>query len=203
MARVSFDLSMSLDGFIAGPNAGPGNGLGDGGDALHQWAYDLSSFHERHGRTGGESNADSELLEEAMSAAGALLMGRNMFDHAVDAWGADPPFRIPVFVLTSRPQDPIMRGDTTFTFVSDGIEPALERARAAAGDAEVGIAGGAQVAQQYLRAGLVDEFQIHLVPVLLSAGVRLFDGIDPATLQVDRLVESPTGVTHLRYRVLK
>jgi dihydrofolate reductase len=211
MAGVRFDISMSLDGFIAGPNPRLEEPLGDGGRGLHEWAFKLASWREPHGEEGGETNESSEVVAESQRNTGAVVMGRNMFgggegpwgeDPWEGWWGDDPPFHVPVFVLTHHPRAPLVKeGGTTFTFVTDGIESALEQARDAAADRDVSLAGGANVVQQYLRAGLVDEFQIHLVPVLLGDGVRLLDGLDPAAnLEDIRVVASP-GVTHLKHRV--
>jgi dihydrofolate reductase len=215
MARVICDISTSLDGFIAGPNQTLEQPLGEGGEGLHEWAYRLASFRERHGMDGGEAGADDEVVKESLAAQGAVVMGRRMFtggagpwedDPNADGWwGDDPPFRVPVFILTHHAREPVTKqGGTTFTFVTDGIEAALEQARAAAGDRDVLVAGGADAIQQSLRAGLLDELQIHLVPVLLSDGVRLLDnlGATQAGLALDRVVDSAT-VTHLRYRVVR
>jgi dihydrofolate reductase len=194
---------MSLDGFIAGPNDSPELPLGEGGEKLHEWVYDLASWREPHGLEGGETNRDSEVLEEAMSRAGAIVLGRRMFDLA-KGWGDNPPFHMPVYVLTHEARDPLVKeGGTTFTFVTGGIESALDQARAAAGDKDVSIAGGANTIQQFLSAGLVDEFQIHIAPMLLGDGVRLFDQA-PADVKLEttRVIESPR-VTHLKFRVLR
>src|SRR3954468_4677333 len=192
MSKLRFDITMSLDGFIAGPNVAPGQGLGEGGEGLHEWAFATHAFREAHGSSGGERNADSEVMDEIVSAPGAHIMGKGMFGGGAGAWddpawgeapwegwgGAEPPFPKPVFVLTHHAREPLVKGETTFTFVTDGIESALEQARAAAGDRDVALGGGASVAQQYLNAGLLDEVRIHLVPVLLGAGVRLFENVD-------------------------
>jgi dihydrofolate reductase len=193
---------MSLDGFIAGPNDRPGNGLGDGGERLHQWVYKLASWREPHGLSGGETNRDSEILEEAFKNVGAIVLGRRMFDNA-EGWGDEPPFHVPVFVLTHEGREKLVKeGGTTFTFVTDGIESALAQARAAAGDKDVAIGGGANTIQQFIAAGLLDEIQIHLVPVLLGDGIRLFEqlGGEPIELEGTRVVASP-DVTHLRFDV--
>lgn len=203
--KVYFDISMSLDGFITGPNQSIENPLGEGGDRLHQWAYELESWRRPHGLAGGESNRDAEILDEAFQSAGAIVMGRRMFDHAEAPWGDSPPFHMPVFVLTHRPRDVLVKeGGTTFTFVTEGPENALAQARAAAGDKGVSIAGGAETARQFLGAGLVDELQIHIVPLLLGAGVRLFEHMGTKSIELERsrVVGSPQ-VTHLRYRVVK
>ncbi len=215
MAKLTLDITMSLDGFVAGPNPTLEEPLGEGGERLHEWIVGLESWRERHGQTGGTANADSEIVEETISATGATVMGRRMFssgegpwedDPKADGWwGADPPFHHPVFVLTHHAREPVTKqGGTSYTFVTDGIEAALEQARAAAGDKDVLVAGGANVAQQYLRAGLLDELQIHVAPIFLGGGARLFDQLDPGdvALEPTRVVESP-AVTHLRYQVVK
>jgi dihydrofolate reductase len=201
MGNVVVDITMSLDGFIAGANDGPELPLGRGGERLHQWVYDLASWREPHGLTGGETNQDSEILDEAVKATGAIVLGRRMFDNA-KGWGDNPPFHVPVFVLTHEARAPeVKEGGTTFTFVTDGIESALEQARAGAGDKNVGIGGGANTVQQFVRAGLVDEIQVHIAPLLLGDGLRLFEQLgEPIDLEWDRVIDSP-AVTHLRFRV--
>ena len=203
MGNVIVDISMSLDGFIAGPNDGPGNGLGDGGERLHEWVFGLESWRERHGLEGGEAGRDAEVLEEVMANLGAVVLGKRMFDNA-EGWGDEPPFAVPVFVLTHEAREKLVKGQTSFTFVSDGIESAFERARSAAGEGDISIAGGAETIQQYLAAGLIEELQVHVVPVLLGAGIRLFDGLgdSPPDLELTRVIESP-AVTHLKYRVVR
>ena len=215
MSKLTFDITMSLDGFVAGPNATLEQPLGEGGEQLHEWVVGLESWRERHGLEGGTTSPDSAILEESIARNGATLMGRRMFsggegpwedDPKADGWwGDDPPFHMPVFVLTHHAREPVQKqGGTTYTFVTDGIEAALEQAQAAAGGKDVAVAGGASIAQQLLRAGLLDELQIHVAPLLLGGGVRLFDnaGGDPLALKVTRVVESP-AVTHLRYEVEK
>ena len=216
MAKLTFEITMSLDGFITGPDPGYEQPLGAGGERIHEWAYGLKSWRERHGREGGKTGPDNDLLEESSARSGAIIMGRRMFsggagpwedDPGADGWwGDDPPFHVPVFVLTHHPRETVNKeGGTTFTFVTDGIEAALERAQAAAGDKDVGIAGGASVAQQYLKAGLIDELQIHLVPLLFGEGVRLFEdhlGPQQVVLECTRVIDSPT-VTHLAYGVMR
>ena len=203
MGKVVLDITTSLDGFVAGPNDGPELPLGEGGERLHEWAYELASWREPHGLAGGEINSSSEVLEESLEAAGAIVVGRRMFDNA-RGWGENPPFHKPVFVLTHAEREPMTKeGGTTFTFVTDGVESAVEQAKAAAGDKNVSVGGGANTAQQCLRAGLLDEIQIHVAPLLLGGGLRLFDGIGAEVeLEATRVIESP-GVTHLRYRVVK
>jgi dihydrofolate reductase len=216
MARLTFEISMSLDGFVAGPYPSLDDPLGEGGEQLHEWIFGLKSWRESHGESGGETNVDSELVEESLRTTGAEVMGRRMFsggagpwedDPKADGWwGDDPPFGHPVFVLTHHAREPVEKqGGTTFNFVTDGIEAALEQARAAAGDKDVKVAGGAEVGRQYLNAGLLDEVQLHLVPVLLGGGVRLFDDLDASRVKLEttRVIESPAGVTHLFYRPVK
>jgi len=203
MGKVVVDITTSLDGFIAGPNDGPELPLGAGGERLHQWVYDLASWREPHGLAGGKTNRDSEVLDEALRTAGAIVVGRRMFDNA-KGWGENPPFHVPVFVVTHEARERISKeGGTTFTFVSDGIESALDQARAAAGDKNVSIGGGANTIQQYLSAGLLDEIQIHIAPMLLGEGIRLFEhlGTEEIALEGTRVIESP-DVTHLRFRVV-
>jgi dihydrofolate reductase len=202
---------MSLDGFVAGPNQSEENPMGEGGMQLHEWAFSLAAWREPHGEPGGEVNASTKVVEESLENIGATVMGRKMFGGAgawgddpwEGWWGEDPPFHTPVFIVTHHARPPVVKlGGTTFTFVTDGIESALEQARSAAGGKDVALGGGASVAQQYLKAGLIDEMQIHLVPVLLGDGARLFDNLAGADLGLELVgsVAAP-GVTHLTYRV--
>jgi dihydrofolate reductase len=215
MSRLRFDISVSLDGYVAGPNASVDVPLGEGGEQLHQWIVGLASWRDPHGLEGGETGADDAVVQEAIETTGAVLMGRKMFsggdgpwedDPNRDGWwGDEPPFEKPVFILTHHARDPVTYPNgTIFTFVTDGIESALQQARAAAGDRAVSIGGGADVAQQYLAAGLIDEIELHVVPVLLGDGVRLFGATSAELpkLEPTRVVDSPT-VTHLRYRVVR
>jgi dihydrofolate reductase len=191
MIKVHADVSMSLDGFITGPNEGVGNPLGDDAGRLHDWMFDAAT------------DADAGVLAEAYARTGAILMGRRMFDVGVEPWGDPPPFHMPVFVLTHEAREPMPRqGGTSYTFVTGGIEAALEQAKAAAGEKDVGIWGGAKIIRQYLTGGLLDEMQIHLIPVLLGDGVRLFDdlGTKRTELTRTRTVETPMA-THLRFTV--
>ena len=214
MPNVKLDISMSLDGYVAGPDASLELPLGKGGLGLHEWVFGLQSFREAHGGGSGEGGPDNEVVAEGLRAQGAVIMGRKMFSggsgpwesdpNAGGWWGDEPPFRVPVFILTHHARERVVMGPaTSFNFVTGGIEDALEQARTVAGDKDVLIAGGGEVAQQYLRAGLLDEIQIHLVPVFLGSGVRLFDGIAPDTvgLEAERVVAASPGVTHLRFRV--
>jgi dihydrofolate reductase len=213
MAKLRFNIAISLDGYVAGPEQSEENPIGVGGMRLHEWLFPLAVFQEIHGGEGGEVNASTPVVEGWFENVGATIMGRNMFGPVRGPWGDDPwrgwwgeepPFHCPVFVLTHHPREPLeMEGGTTFHFVTDGIEAALERATEAAAGKDVSLGGGASVARQYLAAGLVDEMELALVPVLLGAGERLFDGLGPGPqLEQLRAVEAP-GVTHLRYRVVK
>ena len=200
--KLIYSMTMSLDGYVAGPNDSPELGLGEGGEQLHEWIFGLASWRGPHGLEGGETNADSEMLEETVEATGAVIVGRRMFDNA-RGWGDEPPFHVPVFVLTHEPRDVLIKGDTTFTFVN-GIESALEQARAAAGDKNVSIGGGANVAQQFLKAGLLDEIQLHVAPLLLGGGVRLFDQPGDAKIELEKThVSDSPKATHLRFRVVR
>jgi len=212
MSRVRVHISVSADGYVAGPNQSEENPLGEGGERLHDWVVALRAWRAPHGMEGGEVNASNAVVEEAQANLGAEIMGRGKFgggpgpwgeDPWPGWWGEDPPFHMPVFVLTHHQREPLTRSDTTFTFVTDGIEAALEQARAAAGEKDVLIGGGAEVINQYLAARHVDELELHVVPLLLGGGARLFEGIGP-TLELEqiRVVEAP-GVAHLKYRVVK
>jgi dihydrofolate reductase len=214
MSKLTFDITMSLDGFIAGRNPGPELPLGEGGEQLHEWVFGLRSWRELAGLEGGETNRDDEIVRESTANVGAVIMGRGMFGRGDEGpwdeswegwWGDDPPYKAPVFVLSHHPREPVRKlGGTTFEFVTDGIEAALQRARAAAGDKNIAIAGGASVAQQYLRAGLLDDFQVHVAPIMLGGGTRLFGDAEgeALALEIVRVVESP-NVTHVRYRVAR
>ena len=207
MGNLNLDISMSLDGYVAGPDQTPDEPLGRGGEQLHEWAFATAAWREPHGREGGEAGEDDRLIRESLARHGSEIMGRGKFgggpgpwDEEWEGWwGDEPPFGYPVFVLTHHEREPLTLGDTTFTFVTDGIESALEQARAAAGDRDVLIGGGADVANQYLAAGLVDELMLHVAPVLLGGGARLFENAGEATLECTEAIRSPK-VTHLRYR---
>jgi dihydrofolate reductase len=209
MSKVRAFISVSLDGYVAGPGQSEENPLGEGGEQLHDWAVELKAWREPHGREGGEENASSEVVREQQAGIGAEIMGRGKFGGGPGPWGDDPwpgwwgenpPFHMPVFVLTHHERDPLTLSDTTFTFVTDGIKSALEQARQAAAGKDVTVGGGADVINQYLAAGLVDELELHIVPLVLGGGARLFEGIAPnLTLEQVRAVEAP-GVTHLKYR---
>jgi dihydrofolate reductase len=213
MTKLSCELSVSLDGFIAGPNPSEQDPLGEGGMALHQWAFKLAAWRRPHGQEGGEVNTSTPVVERALANVGAVVMGRKMFGGEQGAWaevdpwdgwwGEDPPFHAPVFVLTNHAREPLVKdGGTTFYFVTNGIETALAQAKDAADGKDVSLAGGADVAQQYLSAGLLDELRLNVVPVLLGGGTRLFAGGSGAgrALEQTDVVAAP-GVTHLTYRV--
>jgi dihydrofolate reductase len=214
MSKLRLSMSMSLDGFVAGPDQSEPNPLGVGGEQLHQWLLPLKAFRETHGEEGGEVNASTPIAEGILGGTGATIMGRNMFGGGPGPWrdkpwngywGDDPPYHHPVFVLTRYPREPLeLDGGTTFHFVTDGIESALEQARAAAGGNDVSLGGGANAVQQYLMAGLLDEILISVVPVLLGGGARLFDNLEEPrpTLRQVEVVEAP-GVTHIRYARLE
>jgi dihydrofolate reductase len=213
MSKLRFHISVSVDGFVAGPDQSEENPLGVGGESLHEWIVELEAWRRPHGLEGGKVNASTPVIEEAQSNVGATVMGRNMFGGGPGPWtedppwngwwGDNPPFHTPVFVLTHHPREPLeMDGGTTFNFVTDGIEPALEQARQAAGGRDVLLGGGASVIQQYLAAGLVDEFELHIVPILLGDGERLLENVGNLKLEQVRAIEAPS-VTHLKYRVVK
>jgi dihydrofolate reductase len=212
MSKVRAHISVSADGYVAGPNQSIENPLGEGGESLHDWIVALKAWREPHGMEGGEENASTPVVQESLAGIGAEIMGRGKFGGGPGPWGEDPwpgwwgenpPFHMPVFVLTHHEREPLTLADTTFTFVTGGIEPALAQAREAAAGRDVFIGGGADVIDQYLAAGLVDELELHIVPLLLAGGARLFDGVGPEVrLEQVRAVEAP-GVTHVKYRVAR
>src|SRR3954451_11962257 len=213
MSKVRTNISISADGYVAGPNQSEENPLGEGGEQLHDWVVELKAWREPHGREGGEENASTPVVEEEKANVGAEIMGRGMFGPPTggpwgeDAWqgwwGEYPPYQIPVFVLTHHEREPLTLSDTTFTFVTDGIESALAQAKQAAGDADVFLGGGPDSINQCLAAGLVDQIDLHVAPILLGGGKRLFEGVGPdLKLEELRAVEAP-GVAHLSYRVVR
>ncbi len=214
MSKLRCHISVSIDGYAAGPNQSLDQPLGEGGEGLHEWVVSLAGWRKAHAKDGGEVNASSAVFDESRANIGATVMGRNMFGGGpgpwneekpwVGWWGEDPPFHHPVFVLTHHPRERLeMNGGTSFVFVHDGIEAALERATEAAAGKDVLVAGGAEAIQQYLAAGLLDELTIHVVPIVLGGGARLLDniGTNVRLEQIDA-VQAP-GVTHLKYRALR
>lgn len=210
MPALRLRISMSFDGYTSGPDQSVKEPLGVGGERLHEWVVALSAWRSRHGMGGGEVNASSHILEEETANIGATIMGRHMFGGHPGGWngaepwrgwwGPNPPFHHPVFVVTHHARAPLeMAGDTTFHFVTDGIESALAQARRAAADKDIALAGGATICRQYLNAGLVDEMLIHQVPVLLGAGERLFEGVsDLHGLELVTTDATP-NVTHFKF----
>jgi dihydrofolate reductase len=211
MSKVISNISVSLDGFVAGPDQSLDNPLGIGGERLHEWAFATTAWQRRHGGDDAEASVDSEVIDATLHEVGAYVMGRGMFgggpgpwdDRWRGWWGDDPPFQLPLFVLTHHERASLeMLGDTTFQFVTGGVDEALRRARAAAAERDVRVVGGATVIQQFLAAGLLDELQLHIVPILLGSGERLLvDCGDPELEPVD-VVASP-AVTHVTYRVAR
>jgi dihydrofolate reductase len=213
MSKLKFSVTISVDGFVAGPNQTLEEPLGIGGQELHAWAFELAAFNETHGKKGGVVNASSVIMQEMFENVGAVIMGRNMFGGGRGPWTSDwkgwwdddPPYHMPVFVLTHHQRDPLpMQGGTTFHFVTDGIESALSQAKRVAAGKDILIGGGAQTINQYLAAGLVDEINISIAPRMLGGGARLFDslGDSPPRLEQTRVIEAP-GVVHLRYKVAR
>jgi dihydrofolate reductase len=212
MQKVKCQISVSADGFVAGPNQSQEQPLGEGGEELHDWVIKLAAWRQPHGHEGGEVNASSAVFEEAAGNTGAVVMGRNMFGPERGPWGEDPfkgwwgdepPFNAPVFVLTHYERESLeMEGGTTFHFVTEGIERAVELAREAAGEKDVSVAGGGEAIQEAMRAGLLEEILINQVPMLLGGGTRLLDGLADAGVKLDqtRVVEGPEAA-HIFYRV--
>ena len=211
MSQVTSQITMSLDGYVAGPDQRPEEPLGDGGEQLHEWMFATESWHASHGRSGGSPGPDSDVVDEVKQGIGAYIMGRNMFTAGRGEWdlswrgwwGDNPPYHVPVYVLTHYPRESVeMEGGTTFHFVTDGIEAALSAAREAAAERDVSIAGGASAIRQYLAAGLLDSLYLHIVPILLSGGERLLDGVGDVTLEIEKTVASPSA-THVKYRTVR
>ena len=211
MGIVTCQISISLDGFVAGPKQSIENPIGEGGMRLHEWVFPTASWRRKQGLDGGTEGADSEVAEEVAQGIGAYIMGRKMFGGGPGDWdegwkgwwGEDPPYHAPVFVLTHHPRQPLpMLGGTTFNFVTDGLESALNQAQAAAGDRIVGIAGGASTVRQYLAAGSLDELYLHIVPVILGTGERLLEDVGDPVLEPVKVIASP-DVTHIKYRIVK
>lgn len=207
---IACQISISLDGFVAGPDQSLDNPIGKGGMRLHEWIFGTAAWARMQGqKPTAPETPDSDVLEHAFDNVGAYIMGRNMFTAGRGEWdltwkgwwGEDPPYHTPVFVLTHHPRAPLpMDGGTTFYFVTEGIEAALERARDAAGGKNVMVAGGAQAVQQVIRAGQLDELYLHIAPVVLGAGERLLEGVGDPKLAPVEVIASPS-VTHIRYRI--
>ncbi|HXG40370.1 MAG TPA: dihydrofolate reductase family protein [Candidatus Limnocylindrales bacterium] len=192
MRLVYANMSMSLDGFIAGPNVRVGNGMGDNGDDLHDWIF------------AGKSEAEVQaFMHEQFASVGAVLMGRRLFDVGIEPWGDEPAFRSPVFVVTHRPADPIAKdGGTTYTFVTDGPSEAFRLALEAARDNDIRIEGGAATVREYLKLGVVDELRLHVVPILLGGGTRLFSDAEDRSIHMAATGDvDKGGVAHLRLRI--
>jgi dihydrofolate reductase len=212
MSKLRVHISASLDGYVAGPNQSEKEPLGEGGEQLHEWVVGLEAWRKPHGMEGGEVNESSKVVEEAQANIGAEIMGRGKFgppgggpwgdDPWPGWWGDDPPFHMPCFVVTHHEREPLTLSDTTFNFVTDGIDSALDQARDAAGDTDILVGGGAEIINEYLAAGHVDELEISVVPLILGSGERLLVGVGDLKLEQVRAVEAP-GVTHLKYRVIK
>lgn len=212
MTKVTAQMSVSLDGCYAGPlHSGDGTWM-DSAEAagffrITRWVIDAMAWRERQGYVGGEQSTNSDIIAETFDAAGAYVMGRRMVDGGELPWGDDPPFRAPVFVVTNRPRQTLMRqGGTSFTYVTDGIASAVAQARAVAKGKNVAVAGGGNLLQQVLKLGLLDELELHIAPVVLGAGMRLLDGglelADKEAIELTptRAVHTPE-VTHIRYTV--
>jgi dihydrofolate reductase len=198
MATVTAQMSVSLDGFFSGPSH-----VDAGFHRVTRWVIDTIAWRERLGLEGGENNANSQLIAEVQEATGAYVMGRRMFDIGELPWGDNPPFHAPVFVVTHRPRTILSRdGGTSFTFVTAGLESAVEQARAAANGKDVAISGGGNLLRQVIRGGLLDQLELHISPVLIGDGMRLFDCADHDAVELSptRVVDTPE-VTHIRYRV--
>src|SRR5215207_2653772 len=208
VGKVKCQISISADGYLAGPNQSEEHGLGEGAEALHDWAFKTRFFQEIHGREGGEGGVSDDVVREASANSNAIVMGRNMFGPVRGPWteplwngwwGDEPPFRVPVFVLTHYEREPLTLGETTFHFVTDGIESAVAQAREAAGNGHVHIGGGGESIQGTIRAGLLDEIVVNQVPVFLGDGVRLFEEM-PTGVQLEQTrVVQGDGVAHLFY----
>lgn len=211
MSKLRAHITVSTDGYVAGPNQSVEHPLGEGADEIHDWAFKLRIFRQIHGDSGGDTGPSNEFVEASMAGVGAEIMGRNMFggypgpwdeDEPWNGWwGDEPPFHQPVFVLTHHEREPLTLADTTFHFVTDGIESALEQAREAAGGRDVIVGGGAEAINRYLAAGLVDQLDLNIVPLVLGSGARLFEGVGPELSLEQTEVVPGSGVTHIRYRV--
>ncbi|HEY4157097.1 MAG TPA: dihydrofolate reductase family protein [Polyangiaceae bacterium] len=219
MSKVRAHLGITLDGYVTGPNQSPEKPFGDGAEHMNDWLFALASARKLFGQEGGETGPSDDVFRERLENVGAVVMGRKMFGGGPGPWGharwgneqwngwwgEDPPYHAPVFVLTHHARASVaMKGGTTFHFMTEGAEHAFAQAKTAAGTADVLIAGGAHTVQQYLGAGLIDELELHLVPMLLGAGERLFDGVTQSRTRLEQIrVVAGNGVTHLKYAVRK
>ena len=205
MTKIFFDVGLSLDGFLAGDNRGPDNPLGDRGTTIHEWMFRQKAFHRTHGMEGGEEEGpDGKRIEEVFARTGAWIMGKRMFEEGEKHWPEDL-FKAHVYVLTHEKREPwVQKGATTFYFINDGIESALEKAKKSAGKKDVRISGGANTIQQYMNAGLIEEFTIHTAPVILGSGIHLLNGLDrdKYDIEISEVIPSKT-VTHSTYRLKK
>jgi dihydrofolate reductase len=195
MGKVTTSFSMSLDGFIAGPNPGVEHPLGEGGERLHRWMFSIDP---------GNSGRNAEIVAIATGDLGAVVMGNRMYVCGDAPWGDAAPYQAPTFIVTHHPRETVMRKGVPMRFVTDGFQSAFDQAKAAAGDGAILVAGGANIVQQAFNAGLLDEIQIQLIPVLFGAGRRLFENLTTAPIELEReLLIEGTGVTHLQFRVVK
>lgn len=205
MGKVFFDVGITIDGYIAGPNRRPDNPLGDGGLSIHDWMFKQKSFREHVGMEGGEeNNNDNDIIGRIFNRIGANIMGRHMFEEGEANWPEEAPFHTPVYVLTQQRREPWERkGGTIFYFTNESLDLILKKAKKDAGEKDVRISGGASVIQQYLNAGFIDEFSIHIAPILMGEGIRLFENLrkDNFSFEIDNAVQSP-DVTHIFYRVI-
>lgn len=205
MSKIIFDSGISLDGFFAGDNRGPENPMGGVSGQIHSWMFNQKAFWDYLGMEGGkEDGPDGKLIRETIDRTGAFIMGKRMFEEGQVSWPNDL-YKADVYVLTHEKRAPwVQEGTTTFYFINDGIESALEKAKQSAKGKDIRIQGGANTIQQFLNAGLIDECFIHIAPVFLGSGIRLFDGIDKTkyTLQIEEVIPSGS-VTHLRYKLIK
>jgi len=204
MSKVIFDVAISLDGYMAGDNRSPQNPIGDGGTTIHNWMYNQRAFLQMVGADGGEDGPDNKLLEATLARTGAYIMGKRMFEEGEPNWPEDL-YKTDVYVLTHEKREPwVQKGTTTFYFINDGIESALEKAKVSAKGKDVRIQGGGNIIQQFLNAGLVDEFCIHISPVILGSGIRLLDNIkkDKFDIEISEVIPSAL-TTHLKYKLTK
>lgn len=210
--RTFADISVSLDGFVAGPAPSLEEPLGRGGEQLHGWVFRLAAWRQAHGLHGGEDGPEARWVEEIVERTGAYVMGRRMFSggegpweddpNATGWWGDEPPFHAPVFVVTHHVRPPLELTGTTFAFVTDGVASALAQARDAAGERDVQVSGGAEVIRQAIELGAVDELQLHTAPVVLGGGTALLSGVAPSALEIVETIATPQA-THVRYRITK